>query len=125
MKKLIARALSTLAIFSLATAGALAGDQKNRIKLSEDISVSGSPVEAGSYDVAFDQESGELSIKKGGKVVAKAKASVEQASSKARSTTYTVASENGARVLRSVAFAGGKRVVVSESGGGAVSGSNQ
>ena len=120
----IARTLSTLAIFSLAAAGALAGDQKDRIKLTEDISVSGSTVEAGSYDVAFDKESGELSIKKGGKVVAKAKASVEQSSSKARTTTYTVAAENGARVLRSVAFAGGKRIVLAE-GGGAVTGGNQ
>ena len=124
MKKLIARTLSTLAIFSLTAAGALAGDQKDRIKLSEDISVSGSTVEAGSYDVAFDKESGELSIRKGGKVVAKAKASVEQSSPKARSTTYTIASENGARVLRSVAFAGGKRIVLAE-GGGAVTGGNQ
>jgi hypothetical protein len=126
MKKMIARTVITLALFTLAGASALAGDQRDRIKFDEDVRLGGATVEAGSYDVKFDKESGELSLVKGGKVVAKAKARSEQAASKNRSTTFTIGEENGGRVLRSVSFGGSKQIaVVGESAGGAASGVTQ
>jgi len=126
MKKLIARTVITLAVLSLASAGALAGGKKGSIKLREDVQIGGVTVEAGSYDVVFDKESGELSIMKGRKVVAKTKAHTEQAASKARTTTFTVAGEKDSRVLRSLTFGGDRQVIVlGETGGGAVTGGTQ
>lgn len=125
MKKLIARTVITLALVSLAGASALAGDQRSRIRLEADTRVGGATVEAGSYDVKFDEESGELTFQKGGKVVAKAKARSEQAASKHRSTIYTIAQENGGRVLRSIGFGGSRQVAVIGEAGGATTGGTQ
>jgi hypothetical protein len=126
MRKMIARTVITLAISTLTVATALAGDQRSKIKLDEDTRVGGATVEAGSYDVRFDEESGEISFVKGGKVVAKAKARAEQAASKHRSTTFVVAEENGGRVLRSVGFGGSKQTaVVGDSANGATTGGTQ
>ena len=125
MKKLIARTFITLALISLAGASAMAGGQRDRLKLDEDTRVGETTVEAGSYDVKFDKESGELSFMKGGKVVAKAKARSEQSAAKNRNTTFTVGSENGGRVLRSVAFGGSKQIAVLGEAGGAASGGTQ
>ena len=125
MKRLIASTVMTLALLSLGGATALAG-QRERIKLSDDVRVGDATVEAGSYDVKFDEETGELSFLKGGKVVAKVKARSQEAASKNRSTTFTTAEENGALVLRSVAFGGSKQVaVVGEAGGAAGNGGTQ
>ena len=125
MKKLIARTFITLALVSLAGVSAAAGDQRDRLRLDEDTRVGETTVEAGSYDVKFDKESGELSFLKGGKVVAKTKARSEQSAAKNRNTTFTVGSENGVSVLRSVAFGGSKQVAVLSESGGAASGGTQ
>ena len=125
MKKLIARTFITLALFSLVGVGAMAGDQRDRLKLDEATRVGETTVEAGSYDVKYDKESGELSFVKGGKVVAKAKARSEQSAAKNRNTTFTVASDNGVSVLRSVAFGGSKQIAVLGEAGGASTGGTQ
>ena len=126
MRKMITRTVITLALSTLTVATALAGDQRSRIKLEEDTRIGGATVVAGSYDVRFDEESGELSIMKGSKVVAKTKARSEQAASKHRNTTFLVAEENGGRVLRSIGFGGSKQVaVVGDSVAGATTGGTQ
>lgn len=124
MKHLIVRTVIALALVSLAGASALAGN-KDRIKLSDAVRLGETTVEAGTYDVKFDEETGELSLLKGSKVVAKAKAHSKEAASKNRNTTFTIAEENGAQVLRSVSFGGSKQVAVVGEAGGATTGGTQ
>ena len=124
MKHLIVRTVIALALVSLAGASALAGN-KDRIKLDEAVRLGETTVEAGSYDVKFDEESGELSLLKGSKVVAKAKARSQESAAKHRNTTFTVAEENGGRVLRSVAFGGSRQIAIVGASGGSASGGTQ
>ena len=125
MRNLIARTVITLAVFALAGVGALAGGKKDRVDFRQDFEVNGTTVEKGSYDVSFDKEAGELSIIKGGKVIAKSKARAEQSESKNKYTAVRVSTESGRGVLRSISIAGDRQTVVLGEGGGASAGGTQ
>lgn len=124
MRQLITRTVIALALVSLAGVSALAGN-KDRIKLADAVRLGETTVESGTYDVKFDDETGELQLLKGSKVVAKAKARSQEAASKHRNTTFTLAEENGAQVLRSVSFGGSKQIAVVGEAGGTASGGTQ
>jgi len=125
MKKFFARAVAAAAVCALAATSAFADGKSGRIKITEDFQLDGAAVKKGTYEVSFDEQAGELSLKRGGKVVAKAKARAEQIGSKSRNTTFTIGEEGGGRVLRSVTFEGDRETVVVGAGGGATTaGSN-
>lgn len=120
MKKFLARTLAAFVIATLAGAVALADNKSSKIRVTEDFQLNGTSVEKGSYDVSFDEAAGELSLKRGGKVVVRAKARAGEAAARSsKHTTFTVAEENGGRVLRSVTFAGDKQAIIVGGGAGA------
>src|SRR6185312_8694518 len=80
---------------------------------SDDVTVAGTTVKAGDYRLKFNEETGELTIMKGGKVVVKTTGSLQARADKARATTMNFRSNE----LVSVAFGGERQDVVIGSGG--------
>ena len=125
MKKFFARTVTAFAICTLAGTVALADNQKDQIRVTEEFQLNGASVEKGTYEVSFDEKAGEISLKRRGKVIARSKARAERTESKSKYTTFTVGEAGGARVLRSVTFAGNKQTVVIGEGGGATTAGTQ
>src|SRR5678815_4569194 len=92
MKSIVKRLVVVLVVGALTSIAAFAKVSKHKVTFENDIKLNGTVVKKGSYDVKFDDESGQLSIIKNGKVVAQAMAKLEQREKKAndfqlRSTT--------------------------------------
>lgn len=117
MRTFILRSLAVLALCALATGTALAGKiKKAQITLSTDVTLSGTLVKAGKYDIRFNEESGELSLLKNGNVQAKASARLEARTRKAESTEIRTRQTGNVMELIGVAFEGSKQdVIVSSS----------
>ena len=90
MKSLLSRIAMALLIASLASVSAFPKTNKRTVAFQSDISVNGTLVSKGVYDLKFDDKSGELSIMKDNKVVARATASVEKRDRKAREFLFEV-----------------------------------
>jgi hypothetical protein len=74
--------------------------------------VNGMIVKKGAYKAVFDDQSGELSILKGGKVIAKAMARIEKRDQKARGTEVQTILEGMDQKLVSITFSGSSENVV-------------
>src|SRR5260370_32456234 len=87
MSFLVTHVLMALLIFALAGVAASGKShdksKTNSVTFSSDITVSGTLVKAGDYDVKFDEETGDLSIMKDRKVVANATARLRERATKA------------------------------------------
>ena len=80
--------------------------EKHSITLPTDIKVNGTEVKHGDYDLVFDEQSGELAIMKGKKVVAKTTVRVEKRGSKARTTEINTRGEGAIAELISITLGG-------------------
>ena len=72
MKSIMNRMLVVLMVGALTSVVALAKVHKQKVTFDDDIKVNGTVVKRGSYEVKFDDATGQLSITKNGKVVAQA-----------------------------------------------------
>jgi hypothetical protein len=97
--------------------------EKHSITLPTDIKVNGTEVKRGDYDLVFDEQSGELAIMKGKKIVAKTTARVEKRSSKARTTEINTRGEGAAAELIGITLSGKDESFV-VTGGSTASGNN-
>jgi hypothetical protein len=70
-------------VTALTSVVALAKVHKHKVTFDEDIKVNGTVVKRGTYEVKFDDETGQLLIAKNGKVVAQAMAKLEPRAKKA------------------------------------------
>ncbi len=90
MRFLVKHVFMALLIFALAGVVALGkSPDKTKTKsvtFGSDVTVNGTLVKAGTYDVKFDEQTGDLSIIKDGKVVAKATANLRERTTKVRGT---------------------------------------
>jgi hypothetical protein len=93
-----------VALTSLTIMATEAGKLKKNFTFPSDISVKGTPIKAGTYKIEFDDQSGELSIMKGSKLVAKTQARWEKRDAKAKQTSITTAT--GGKELLSITFGG-------------------
>lgn len=121
MKRFMKTFFAALIVGALASFSVLAGDkgkvEKKTITFPEDVTVNGTLVKAGDYEVKFDESSNELSIVKNGKVVVKTPAHVEARSDKAKSTALRTSDKGGNPELIGVTFGGSDRdVMVGASG---------
>jgi hypothetical protein len=125
MKRFIKGFFLALVIGALASISAFGGDkdrtEKRTVTFPENVSVNGTVLKAGDYDIKFDESAGELSILKNGKVKAKTAAHLEARNDKARSTALHTREENGTVALVGVTFSGWNQTVV-VGGSGAASG---
>jgi hypothetical protein len=112
-------ALASIAVFAAA---------KDKVKtesvtFTQDIMVNGTLVKSGDYQVNFNEQTGELSILKDGKVKAKTTAQLQTRSAKAKNTSVRTLDKGGVAELVAVTFGGSTQdVVVGASG--AVTGNN-
>ncbi len=90
MRFLVEHVFMALLIFALAGVAAFGKGHDHAktksVTFASDVTVNGTLVKAGSYDVKFDEETGDLSIMKDRKVVANATASLKERTTKARRT---------------------------------------
>ena len=78
MKSILNRVVVLVVIGTLTSVLALGKTLEKKVTIRKSVSVNGTVVEKGTYKVTFNDETGELSIKKGDKVVATAQARVEK-----------------------------------------------
>src|SRR5829696_4765167 len=125
MKSIMNRMLVVLMVTALTSVVALAKVHKHKVTFDSDIKVSGTLVKKGTYDVKFNDETGQLLITKNGKTVAEATARVEARTKKANDFQLRSTGTGEATQLTGVTFGGSdKDVVISNSGASTSTGSN-
>ena len=118
-------ALMICALASIAVVTAAKDKVKaETVTFTEDTMVNGTLVKAGEYQVKFNQQTGELSILKDGKVKAQTTAQLQSRSDKAKNTTVRTLDKGGVAELIGFSFGGSKQDLVVGAGSGAVSGNN-
>jgi len=112
MKLLINYLVVACLLVTLASATAFGNTRKSHIVLAADTKVNGTVVKKGKYEVVFDDRSGELSIFKGTKLIAKAAARLEKRDQKAHGTEVQTILEGMDQKLVSITFSGSKENVL-------------
>jgi hypothetical protein len=128
MKTFLKSTFAALMICALASISIAAG-AKDKVRtesvtFTSDTMVNGTLVKAGDYQMKFNEQSGELSILKDGKVKAKTTAQLQERSDKARSNSVRTLSKGSVAELIGFSFGGSKQDVVVSASGGAVTGTN-
>ena len=115
--KFVNRIIVAFMLVTLACAAAFAKGKSQTIYFSSDLRVSGTLVKSGTYTVAFDETTGELSVLKGGKLIAKTVARIEKRERKAQSIEFRTRQAVMGIELASVAFGGSdQNLVVNQAG---------
>ena len=114
MIKHVSRAVALLVMCAITSLPASAGTVAKKVKFRRDVTVGGTLVKAGTYKVVFDDQTGELSIVKGDRTVAKAPARLEKI--EGRADAYGDYSFQGENALLSVTLKNGNRAVVGSGG---------
>ncbi len=83
MKSILNRVVVVLMVGALTSVVALAKVQKHKVTFEKDLKVNNTVVKKGTYDVKFDDQTGQFSVLKGSKVVVQTKARLEPRSKKA------------------------------------------
>jgi len=109
---------------ALTSAVAFAKVHKQRMTFNSDVKVNDTVVKKGDYEVKFDDESGQLSIVKNGKVVAQAMAKVEARAKKANDFQVRSTGTGADAQLIGVTFSGSEQDVVINKGAAANNGNN-
>ena len=116
MKSIMNRILVVMMVGALTSVVALAKVQKHKITFENDIKVNGTLVKKGTYEVKFDDQTGQLSIIKDGKTVAQAMAKLEQRVKKANDFQLRAVTTGAETSLVGITFDGSdKDVVISNS----------
>ena len=124
MKSVMSKVLAILMVGALTSVVALAKTQKARATFDSDIKVNGTLVKKGSYDVRFDEETGQLAIVKNGKVVAEAMTRLENRSKKANDFQIRSVTNGNEVQLAGVTFGGSDKDVMIANNGASTSGGN-
>lgn len=110
--RFINRVAIALLLVTLAGTAVLAKTHKKDVEFDTAVKVNGTEVKAGSYVAVFDDSTNELSLLKGGKVVAKTAARLEQRAKKARDTQIHRRMTGNDSELVSITFGGSNQDVV-------------
>ena len=122
MKRFMNGIFAALLVVTLASITAFADKgktEKKMVTFPEDITVNGTLIKAGDYEVKFDEATNTLSILKDGKVKATAPAHMEARTDKAKDTALRTREVSGGTELVGVSFHGSMQDVVVGSGGAA------
>ena len=124
MKSIVNRMLVVMLVGALTGVVALAKVHKEKVTFENDIKVNGTLVKKGTYDVKFDDESGQLSLSKHGKVVAEAMARTEQRTKKASDFQVRSTRTGNETQLVGITFGGSDKDIMIANNGASTSGSN-
>lgn len=113
MKSLIKQISIAFVITSLTAVSAFAKTRKESITLTTNTTVNGTLVKSGTYQLMFDDEKGELSIVKNGKVIAQSGTTSEKRDSKAaRQFELRLTGSGEEKQLIGISFAGADQNIV-------------
>lgn len=107
--------LMSLMLVGLVMAGLVTAEAKDRSKtitFLNDVTVNGTLVSKGTYDMKFDSESNELTILRNGRQVASTKVEVKLTDRKNPHNSAGFVERDNARVLTSITFEGDKRILL-------------
>ncbi len=121
MKKIITRTMIAVALCALVSALAIAKDKSEMVTIPQDVVINGTLVKRGDYKLKFDEQSGELQLLKGKKVVARTTARLEQRDEKAQRTEFRTFRQGDARLLKSITFRGDRESLVMHEAGAPMS----
>ena len=125
MKSIVSKMIAVLMVGALTGVVAFAKVHKQKVTFESDIKVNGTLVKKGTYDVKFDDESGQLSIEKNGKTVAQAMAKLEAREKKASDFQLRSTVNGEDTNLTGVTFGGwDKNIVITSGGASTTTGSN-
>ena len=124
MKSILNRIVVVLVVGALSSVVALAKVHKHRVTFVSDIKVNNTLVKKGSYDVKFDDQTGQLSISKNGKVVAQAMGRLEDRTKKANDFQLRSSGSGDSLQLIGMTFGGQNKDVIISNNGAQSSGSN-
>jgi hypothetical protein len=125
MKSMVTRIVLVLVVGALTSVAAFAKVQKHKVTFENDTKVGGTVVKKGTYDLKFDDQTGQVSILKNGKAVAEAMAKVEPREKKAGDFQLRSTTAGDVAQLVGVTFEGSTSDVVISNNGASTSGSNQ
>ena len=109
MKRIANRVVALLVVGALTAVFALAKTTEKKVTFIQSLDVNGTLMKKGTYKVTFNDETGELTIKKGDKVVATAQARLEKSNSPYNFYTHAPAEDPAkAPNLVSVSFKNGE-----------------
>jgi hypothetical protein len=124
MKSIVNRIVVVVMVGALTSVAAFAKTQKHRVTFDNDIKVNGTLVKKGTYEVKFDDETGQLSINKNGKTVAQTMAKLEARAKKANGFQLRSVGNGDQTELVGLTFGGSDKDVVITSGGATTTGNN-
>lgn len=125
MKSIVNRIMVVVMVGALTSVVAFAKTHKQRgVTFDSDIKVNGTLVKKGSYDLTFDDESGQLTISKSGKVVAQTMTKLEARAKKANGFQLRTLGNGDETQLIGATFGGWDKDVVITNGGAATTGNN-
>jgi hypothetical protein len=124
MKSIVNRIAVVVMIGALTSVAAFAKTHKHKVMFENDTKVNGTVVKKGTYDLKFDDETGQLSVIKNGKVVAQAMAKFETRDKKASDFQIRSTGTGDDTQLLGVTFGGSTQDVVINNNGASMSGNN-
>jgi hypothetical protein len=124
MKSIVNRIAVIFLVGALTSVAAFAKVQKHKITFENDTKVNGTLVKKGTYDLKFDDATGQLSIVKNGKEVAQAMAKVQPREKKADDFQVRSSGAGDQAQLIGVTFGGSNQDVIISNNGASTSGSN-
>ncbi len=124
MKSIVNRMVAVLMVGALTSVFAFAKVQKHKVTFDNDMKVNGTVVKKGTYEVKFDDETGQLSISKNGKVVVQAMAKLEPREKKANDFQLRSTGNGDELQLTGVTFGGSDKDVVISNSGATTTGNN-
>jgi hypothetical protein len=117
MKSIVNRVVAFLVIGTLTGVLVSGKTTEKKVTFIQSVSVNGTEIKKGTYKVTFNDETGELAIKKGGKVLATAQARVEKTTGRNSFYTHSASDDpTKAPALVSVSLKDGNLATIVNSG---------
>lgn len=124
MKSIVNRMVAVLMVGALTSVVAFAKVHKHTVTFDSDIKVNDTLVKKGTYQVKFDDETGQLSILQNGKTVAQSMTRIETRSKKANDFVLRSVTNGDEKQMIGVTFGGSDKDVLLSNTGASSTGSN-
>ena len=124
MKSIVNRMVAVLMVGALTSVVAFAKVHKHTVTFDSDIKVNDTLVKKGTYQVKFDDESGQLSIIQNGKTIAQSMTRIESRAKKANDFVLRSVTNGDEKQMIGVTFGGSDKDVLLSNSGASGSGNN-
>jgi hypothetical protein len=112
MKKFASVIMILVATFVFSNTLAFAEGKGKKVEFTRDVLVNGTEVKKGKYTVKFDDQTNEMSIWQGDKLVAKSNARKGQRKTKAATTEVMVVKKDNATLLKGIILEGQEETIL-------------